>query len=361
MNDYLLQTIPDQPMDIIGDIHGEIQALEQLLCHLGHDSGKQPPRKLVFIGDLCDRGPDSVAVIERVRSLVEQGHAYAILGNHEINLLMDEPKDGAGWFFDARRQPDMPHYAPFTRATPTQRPAIREFFRSLPLALESPSLRIVHAAWDPQAISAIAHIPRGEIVEVASRWEQDTQIAAQTDNLYQRYLSEKTRWAAELEDPDHPPPYLDAVARYEVLEQQINPIKRLTSGIEAKSAAPFYSGNRWRYSDRTAWWDSYADDTPVVIGHYWRMFNLPSIRNASRYSLLFNRVNATAWHGRNHRVFCVDYSVGARWRDRKAGHPERQTRFRLAALRWPECTLTYDNGERLATQNAPTTIPKSKL
>lgn len=360
MNDYLLQTIPDQPMDIIGDIHGEIQALEQLLHHLGHDGRNHPSRKLVFIGDLCDRGPNNVAVIERVRALVEQGHAYAILGNHEINLLMDEAKDGSGWYFDERRQPDTPHYAPFTRATPAQRPAIREFFQNLPLALQSPSLRIVHAAWDPAAISAIARIPRGNIVQAMRRWEQDTQAAAHSNDLYQRYLDEKSRWAVELEDPVRPPPYLAAIACYEVLEQQINPIKRLTSGIEARSAAPFYSGNRWRYSDRTAWWDSYTDDTPVVIGHYWRMFDLPSINNASRYSLLFDHVGATSWHGRNHRVFCVDYSVGARWRDRKSDHPERRTRFRLAALRWPECTLIYDNGEQLATQNAPNIGPDSR-
>ena len=234
MNDYLLQTIPDQPMDIIGDIHGEFQALEQLLHHLGHDGSDQPPRKLVFIGDLCDRGPDSVSVIERVRTLVEQGRAYAILGNHEINLLMNDAKDGSGWYFDEREQSDTPHYAPFARATIAQRPVIREFFKNLPLALESPSLRIVHAAWDHEAISAIATIPRGNIVEAMRHWEQDTQAAARKGRLYQRYLEEKSRWAAELEDPDHPPPYLDAVARYEVLEQQINPIKRLTSGIEAQ-------------------------------------------------------------------------------------------------------------------------------
>lgn len=353
MDDTLLQTIPEQPLDIIGDIHGEIDALRQLLDHLNHDSASGPPRKLVFIGDLCDRGPDSVAVIQLVRDLVSQGRAYVILGNHEINLLMNDAKDGSGWFFDERAQSDRVHYAPFARATRDDRPAILEFFSQLPLVLQTPSLRIVHAAWEPRAIAAIAHIPCGEIIKASHHWESQIYEAAQPGGLHERYLQEKSRWATQLEDPENPPPYLHAVAEYETLEQRINPIKRLTSGIEARSAQPFYSGNRWRYSDRTAWWNHYTDEIPVVIGHYWRMFDLPSQPNASRYSLLFEGIGPTSWHGRHHRVFCTDYSVGARWRERKADGHAGNTRFRLAALRWPECTLTFDNGENIRTENVP--------
>lgn len=353
MNDTLLQTIPEQPLDIIGDIHGEIDALRQLLHHLGHDTTSAHPRKLVFIGDLCDRGPDSIAVIQLVRDLVSEGRAYAILGNHEINLLMNDAKDGSGWFFDERAQSDRIYYAPFTRARPDERPDIRDFFSQLPLALQSPSLRIVHAAWEPEAIETISNIPRGEILQACQHWERLTHDAAQAGNLRQRYLDEKSRWAIQLEDPDNPPPYLHAVAEYETLEQRINPIKRLTSGIEARSAQPFYSGNRWRYSDRIAWWNDYTGDLPVIIGHYWRLFDLPSLPNASRYSLLFEGIGPTSWHGREHRVFCADYSVGARWRERKAQGHAGQTRFRLAALHWPERSLTFDNGERIPTQNAP--------
>lgn len=353
MNNTLLQTIPEQPLDIIGDIHGEIDALHQLLDHLDQSNTAEPARKLVFIGDLCDRGPNSVAVIQLVRDLVSEGRAYAILGNHEINLLMNDAKDGSGWFFDERSQSDQAYYAPFMRATPEEHTEIRTFFSQCPLALQSPSLRIVHAAWDPEAIAAIADIPRGHIIQACQHWDELTQDAAQEGSLRQRYLAEKSHWAAQLEDPQNPPPYLHAVAEYETLEQRINPIKRLTSGIETRSAQPFYSGNRWRYSDRTAWWNDYTGDLPVVIGHYWRMFDLPSLPNASRYSLLFDGVGATSWHGRAHRVFCTDYSVGARWRERKVNRHASNSRFRLAALRWPECTLIFDNGERIQTQNMP--------
>ncbi|MBV6274244.1 metallophosphoesterase [Alcaligenaceae bacterium CGII-47] len=353
MNDTLLQIIPEQPLDIIGDIHGEIDALRQLLAHLNHSDPLKPTRKLVFIGDLCDRGPDSVAVIRLVRDLVSRGRAYLILGNHEINLLMNDPKDGSGWFFDERRDSDQAHYAPFTVATRDEHTDIRTFFSQCPLALQSPSLRIVHAAWEPEAISAIASIPRGEIIPACLHWESMIHDAAKHNDLHQRYLREKEKWAFQLEDPDNPPPYLHAIAEYETLEQTINPIKRLTSGIEKRSNQPFYSGNRWRYSDRTAWWKDYAGNLPVVIGHYWRMFDLPAQHHASRYSMLFDGIGATSWHGRDHQVFCTDYSVGARWRERIASGVAGNTRFRLAALRWPECTLIFDNGDQMKTQNIP--------
>ena len=56
----------------------------------------------------------------------------------------------------------------------------------------------------------------------------------------------------------------------------------------------------------------------------------------------------TAWHGARRNVFCVDYSVGGRWVSRRAGEP-LQSRFKLAALRWPERDLVFDDGTVLPT------------
>lgn len=345
----LLQTLPEQPLAVVGDIHGESKALDDLLGHLDRqpDAGK---RLLVFIGDLCDRGPDSVGVINRVQALVDQGRALAILGNHEIDLLANDAKDGSGWFFDSRQQADARYYAPFVRASAAQRPAIREFLCSLPLAIQMPGLRIVHAAWDPPSIAAIAEAPCGSILELIHSWRQYVVREAQKDNLHARYRAELDRWAGQLENRDDPPPYLDAVADYESLEHRLDPIKRLTSGIESRSPHPFFSGNRWRYSDRTAWWLDDPDPTPVLIGHYWRLFQPADSMNAWRYSMLFKDVAPTEWHGQHHQAFCLDYSVGARWRDRKDHSGSViPTHFRLAAMNWPERTLLFDNGEQCKT------------
>ncbi len=52
----LIQSLPDGPLDIVGDIHGEHDALCALLGHLGYDlDGAHPDgRTLVFVGDFCD-------------------------------------------------------------------------------------------------------------------------------------------------------------------------------------------------------------------------------------------------------------------------------------------------------------------
>lgn len=345
MQNTLVLNLPRQPLVVVGDIHGEFEALNSLLQQLRADPATAG-RKLVFIGDLCDRGPDSISVIRTVRELVDNNEAYMVLGNHEINLLANEAKDGSGWFFDGRMDLDAAHYAPFNRASAFERPAIRQFFAAQPLAIRFPDLRVVHAAWDPDAISELGDIPCGDILEAIHTWDVAVYRAAQDGGLRARYLAEMARWARELEDPHHPPPYLDAVADYESLEQRINPIKRLTSGIEMRSAQPFYSGNRWRYSDRTAWWNDVDDPTPVIIGHYWRMFRQPARQHAARYNLLFEGVPPTSWHGRHQQVFCIDYSVGARWRDRKLRGAVEPTHFRLAAMLWPERQIVFDNGDK---------------
>ena len=115
----LIQALPDGPLDVVGDIHGEWEALAALLQHLGYDAQARHPqgRKLVFVGDLCDRGPDSPAVIARVAEWVAAGRAWVTIGNHEINLLANDAKDGSAWFFDERIASDDTRYAPYARAT----------------------------------------------------------------------------------------------------------------------------------------------------------------------------------------------------------------------------------------------------
>ena len=95
----LYETLFDGPIDIIGDVHGEITALRLLLYKLGYDeSGRhRAGRRLVFLGDIVDRGPDSPGVVEAVMALVQAGRAQCIIGNHELNILLDRPMHGNGW------------------------------------------------------------------------------------------------------------------------------------------------------------------------------------------------------------------------------------------------------------------------
>ncbi|MCF4128454.1 metallophosphoesterase family protein [Methylobacterium sp. SyP6R] len=72
----------------IGDIHGRADLLARLLARIEeHRAGR--PRRLVFLGDAVDRGPDSAEVIAILRDL-QAGEPEAVtclMGNHEAMLL----------------------------------------------------------------------------------------------------------------------------------------------------------------------------------------------------------------------------------------------------------------------------------
>src|ERR1700745_2357386 len=75
---------------VIGDIHGRLDLLEDLLAKIHAELQHRPARKtlLVFVGDLIDRGPSSAEVIERLRTYHRAGiRPVFLLGNHEEVLL----------------------------------------------------------------------------------------------------------------------------------------------------------------------------------------------------------------------------------------------------------------------------------
>ncbi len=71
--------------DIIGDVHGCYTELLELLARLGYGVDGQHPqnRVLVFLGDLVDRGPDSLSVLRLVMDLCDRGRALCVRGNHD--------------------------------------------------------------------------------------------------------------------------------------------------------------------------------------------------------------------------------------------------------------------------------------
>jgi protein phosphatase len=81
------------PFDLIGDIHGCGDELEELLASLGylpdeaeiyhHPEG----RKVIFLGDLVDRGPRVAGVLRTVMDMVAAGTALCVPGNHDVKLL----------------------------------------------------------------------------------------------------------------------------------------------------------------------------------------------------------------------------------------------------------------------------------
>jgi len=75
---------------VVGDIHGRLDLLEDLLAKIHAELQHRPAQKtlLVFVGDLIDRGPASGQVLERLRTYKRPGiKTIFLLGNHEEVLL----------------------------------------------------------------------------------------------------------------------------------------------------------------------------------------------------------------------------------------------------------------------------------
>ncbi|HLS64024.1 MAG TPA: polynucleotide kinase-phosphatase [Ruania sp.] len=86
------------PFDVIGDVHGCRSELEALLGRLGYDLVRDDQgrpvdahhpegRRVIFLGDLVDRGPDTVGVLRLAMGMVAGGTALAVPGNHEAKLV----------------------------------------------------------------------------------------------------------------------------------------------------------------------------------------------------------------------------------------------------------------------------------
>jgi protein phosphatase len=84
------------PFDIIGDVHGCLDELLELLGRLGYQVQPtadgfqvQPPagRMALFLGDLVDRGPQVTGVLKLVMGMAAAGSALCVPGNHDMKLV----------------------------------------------------------------------------------------------------------------------------------------------------------------------------------------------------------------------------------------------------------------------------------
>jgi serine/threonine protein phosphatase 1 len=74
----------------IGDVHGRLDLLEEMLALIEADNGRRPRARttIVFLGDLIDRGPESAGVVERLRAYRPAfASTLFLMGNHEEVLL----------------------------------------------------------------------------------------------------------------------------------------------------------------------------------------------------------------------------------------------------------------------------------
>ena len=92
---------------------------------------------------------------------------------------------------------------------------------------------------------------------------------------------------------------------------------------------------------RHRWWMEYTEDTPVIMGHYWRIWDHDNPPRGKEKRGDFGSDHRTRWLGPRGNVYCVDFSAGIRFQARAGFGDIAQSR--LAALRWD------DGPARLAT------------
>jgi calcineurin-like phosphoesterase family protein len=316
----LVQPLMTGPVDLIGDIHGELDALERLLALLGYaqDGSHPQDRRLVFLGDLVDRGPDSLGVLKLVQELMAAGRAQCVLGNHELNLLLGKRREGNQWFAGETQELRGGGLIPQTLATEQDRLSILAFIAELPLALCSAELRVVHACWDDRSIAKLK-LSQNSPEACFAEWRDRIDLELKREGIAQDGLQADLR------------------------RQNQNPVGVATSGLERSTQQPFWAGGRERRVERVAWWQDYRSSVPVVFGHYWRGLDAAApLRTAGPY--LFAGAALHEPLGPRQNAYCIDFSVGQRNAER-AKERAFGLHTALAALRLPEYELILDRGD----------------
>jgi len=272
--------------DIIGDIHGHVSALENLLQKLGyvrrngvytHDEG----RKVAFLGDFIDRGPKIRESLHLVKNMCDSGNAIAIMGNHEYNAIcFHTPHTEKGGFFRDHSLKEIEQHIETLRQFKHHEeewPYFLEWFKTLPLYYENEDFRMVHACWDNDHITWLKNNYKGISPEFLSRAYEKTNIEY---NVVEETLKGKeTKLPDGLSFSDK-----DGAVRHEcrikwwaherkTFGQILMLCPEKIAHVEIPSNSYFHS---------------YNDAKPVFFGHYWLKGN-PVIEHPS--------------------AICLDYSV----------------------------------------------------
>lgn len=149
--------------DIIGDVHGCAGQLERLLLQLGYtrdanDVYRHQHRSLIFVGDLIDRGPGQLRVLEIVEAAADAGAAQVCMGNHEFSAMAfgAEWPSGSGRHLRRHTEKNRDQHATFfEQLSSTARTEYLEWFRTLPLWLDLGGLRAIHACWHDHSIRVV--------------------------------------------------------------------------------------------------------------------------------------------------------------------------------------------------------------
>ena len=159
----------------VGDVQGCAPSLKALVKKLPKKS------KMIFLGDLVNRGPDSLGALRQLKSLQESGHAECILGNHDLHLLAID----AG----LRNTKGLDTVDAILKAP--DRKELIHWIRNRPMALSNGKVLTVHAGvlpqWDLQ-----------QTIECAQEVEKALRSKSYKDFLANMYGNTPNKWSSTL-------------------------------------------------------------------------------------------------------------------------------------------------------------------
>lgn len=135
----------------IGDIHGSLDMLLELLAHCRAHAATRAMR-FVFLGDYIDRGPDSAGVVQTLMDLQAEtpGRVIALKGNHEATALdvLDGLAQAESWLSQGGTETLESYGVESVRVLPHKH--VR-WMRALPTHFDDGRRFFVHAGVNPQA------------------------------------------------------------------------------------------------------------------------------------------------------------------------------------------------------------------
>lgn len=254
--------------DVIGDIHGHAGALIELLEKLGYaETGRvysHPERRVVFVGDFVDRGPEQLTVLKIARSMVEGGHAYSVMGNHEFNAIGWATANGDGGYLRPHTPKNQAQHRAFLEQVGEGSTAHQDWvswFKTLPLWVDLGGLRVVHACWHTASQDALS----GYL---------DANTCLTTEGICAAYRRGDKAFSAVdilLKGPEAPLPdghffydkdgHLRHEARLRWWDPKATTFRTASLGMEGREADlpvdPVPTGYL------------YAERVPLLFGHYW--------------------------------------------------------------------------------------------
>jgi hypothetical protein len=327
--------------DVIGDIHGELPTLKELGNALGYDVRRdwRHPREriLVFLGDLVDRGKHSLEVAELVKNLVTDRRAFCIMGNHEYNL--------AAWDLGVPgyEKPKKSNAATIKEIEDNRgrwQPVL-EWFRDLPIGVELPGLRIIHACWHKKSLDKIGPFLG---VELRPEPEEKTSVF----DLMNSHIV--------LRSPFTRAGLVQGLPGDTADHSAVIPHEDLMKGFEMDTDQPFTDNDgKVRTRVRCAWWNNgmhlVLNDKPQVFGHYW---NCPPIHGDMAPPHPTGTPRLREWGRRiaercppsgriqmQGNMVCVDFQ----------GITLASDRACIGALRWPEREIVWESAPKTAEEN----------